>query len=79
MDNMNKNGICIYCCGSAGKVGWVSGWELEHAVGSSIINLTLSLWHRDAIIFHNNYTFNKVLQFIIDSNSAYGDYHIFNW
>lgn len=78
MGKIKNNKICIYCCGSGGNVGWVSGWELKHKIGSPIISLTLSLCHNDAYKFYSDYAINKVLEFI-DGNSAYGDYHVFNW
>ena len=73
-----ENGICIYCCGRDGKVGWVSGWEVRHEVGTPIISLTLSLCHNDAYKFTDDNEISKVLQFI-DDHSVYGDYHVFDW
>lgn len=79
MDKITENGICIYCCGSGGKVGWVSGWELRHEVGTPIVKLNLSLYHNDAQKFNDDYTINKVLEFIDRNSGVYGDYHVFEW
>ena len=78
MGKMNKKGICIYCCGRGGRVGWVSGWMVRNKECAPIVKLTLSLCHNDAYKFTDDYAINKVLKFI-DEHSAYGDYHVFNW
>lgn len=75
--NINSRGICIYCCGKGGRVGWIAGWTFKQMTGE-IWDLNLTLNHEDAIIMDRE-AFSRIEKFLDRSGGQFGNWHAFDW